>query len=268
MKISTIASTSEHLVVGGVMGQYAYKCLDTEQANLVPDSEGLITLDVNGITNHADIVVSPSASPRAVFSSNDKFVRTLDLTTDSFISGNSFDFAINCTATSPDGKRRLVVGDALETLIIDSQTGKILSSLSGHKDFSFACAWSLDDRLIATGNQDKTCRLYDSRNLSTPLHVVGAQLGAVRSLKFNDSCCYLAMAEPVDYVHILDMKSSDERGQLIEFWGEVAGIGFAGNHMDESLWIGNSDRLVGGLIQMSRNSRTKGMGMGVDDLLL
>ncbi|KAK9474491.1 Quino protein amine dehydrogenase [Dipodascopsis tothii] len=263
LKISTIAAAGQHLIVGGLLGQFAYKRLDSVDT-LAPQAEGMITFDVNGITNHADIVAQTrSGGVAAVFSSNDRYLRTLDLASATFVASHAFDFAINCTAASPGGKRRLVVGDALDTLVIDADSGRTLATLAGHKDYSFACAWSPDDRLLATGNQDKTCRIYDARNLSTPLHVVGAQLGAVRSLKFNHSGAFLALAEPIDYVHVIDTRTVGQRGQLLEFWGGVAGVGFCGSDDDDSLWVGNSDPLVGGLMRFTRNARTRGRSLAM-----
>lgn len=66
--------------------------------------------------------------------------------------------------------------------------------LSEHHDFSFACCWSPDGRLFATGNQDKTTRIYDIRQPTEAIHVLGANVGAIRSLQFTHDGQYLIAA--------------------------------------------------------------------------
>ena len=66
--------------------------------------------------------------------------------------------------------------------------------LSEHHDFSFACCWSPDGRLFATGNQDKTTRIYDIRRPTEAIHVLGANVGAIRSLQFTRDGQYLIAA--------------------------------------------------------------------------
>ncbi|KAK9456388.1 WD40-repeat-containing domain protein [Dipodascopsis uninucleata] len=252
IKISTMAASKEVAVAGGVSGQYVYKNLDSNFEDSVPSAEGVMTSDVNSITNHADIIRTNGAL-RAVFSCNDCMVRTLDLTTNRIISAHKYPLAINCTATSPDSKIRLVVGDTPETVVVDASSGKLISTLTGHRDYSFACAWSNDGYTFATGNQDMTCRVYDYRNTTRPLHIIGAQLGAIRSLRFDDSGKYMLMAEPVDFVHAINTRDFS-RGQIIDFWGDIAGIGFSPYNAfdDSSLWIGVCDKIVGGLMQFDR----------------
>lgn len=255
IKISTMAATKDAVVAGGYTGQYIYKSLNTSSDSAVPTAEGIVTTDVNNITNHADIVPClTKGTPQTIFSCNDAMVRTLDLELNKIVAEHKCPWAINWTATSPCRKMRVVVGDSTETLVVDAESGSIISSVSGHKDFSFSCAWSNDGYTVATGNQDMTCRIYDFRKYKEPLYVLGAQLGAVRSVKFNDSGGFLAMAEPVDYVHLVSTRDFS-RGQTIDFWGEIAGIGFssyANPYADDSLWIGNSDRVVGGIMHFER----------------
>jgi WD40 repeat protein len=70
------------------------------------------------------------------------------------------------------------------------------ATLNGHTDYSYSCAWSVDGNVVATGNQDKTARLYDIRNTSTAFKILPAKMGAVRSLHFSGDGRFLAMAEP------------------------------------------------------------------------
>ena len=59
---------------------------------------------------------------------------------------------------NPDRTLLCAVGDDPSTIISDCQTGSVIAKLHGHLDYSFACAWSPDQRTIVTGNQDRTAR--------------------------------------------------------------------------------------------------------------
>uniref|UniRef100_A0ACD5ZJA5 Uncharacterized protein n=1 Tax=Avena sativa TaxID=4498 RepID=A0ACD5ZJA5_AVESA len=87
--------------------------------------------------------------------------------------------------SSPDGKLIVVVGDNPDGLLVDANSGKTVHSMKGHRDYSFASAWNPDGRTFATGNQDKTCRIWDARNLSKAVHVLKGNLGAIRSIRFT-----------------------------------------------------------------------------------
>lgn len=108
-----------------------------------------------------------------------------------------------------------VVGDSTETHLVDVSSGKgtvnkwtqvdffkklidmfniVIKVIDEHHDYSFTCCYSPDGTTLATGNQDKTTRIYDVRNLSQSLHVLGANVGAIRSLHYSNDGKWLAMA--------------------------------------------------------------------------
>ncbi|CAK7323392.1 unnamed protein product [Dovyalis caffra] len=151
---------------------------------------------------------------------------------------------------NPDGKLLVIVGDNPDGLLVDSQTGKPIMSLRGHMDFSFASAWHPDGRIFATGNQDKTCRIWDVRNLSKSVGVLKGNLGAIRSIRFTSDGQFMAMAEPADFVHVYDAKNGFEKEQEIDFFGEISGVSFSPD--TESLFIGVWDRTYGSLLQYNR----------------
>ncbi|KAJ3035869.1 hypothetical protein HDV00_003342 [Rhizophlyctis rosea] len=203
-----------------------------------------------------DIEESRSGGLMALISSNDERARLMDLSRLGVESSFAFPWPVNCTSLSPDRRMLAVVGDATDTVIVDAQSGETLTTLTGHIDYSFACAWHPSGRLLATGNQDMTTRIYDTRNLSKTLAVLSAQLGAIRSLRFSDCGRWLCAAEPADFVHVYDVERGrgvegsgggvgvtdtgwEFREQMIDFFGEISGVGFTPGGADE-LFVGNT----------------------------
>ncbi|CAG8604151.1 39341_t:CDS:10 [Gigaspora margarita] len=214
-EISTIACKDNYLLVGGLYGEYACRRLDAD-----PIHFGTITTDSNGITNHMDIIESRTGGL------NDRKSRIMDLATLKFIDTYDFQWPVNCTAVSPNKKLLCVVGDDTDTVIASADSGKNIATLKGHIDYSFACCWSPDGRIIATGNQ-----------------------GAVRSLHFSEDGRYLAMAEPADFVHIFDAHTFD-RSQVIDLFGEIAGVTFTPD--TDGLYIANADENFGCILEYER----------------
>lgn len=125
-----------------------------------------------------------------------------------------------------------------------------VATVVGHLDFSFASAWHPDGRTFATGNQDKTCRVWDIRNLSKPVAVLKGNLGATRSIRFSADGQFMVVAEPADFVHVYSTKADYKKRQEIDFFGEISGVSLSPD--DESLYIGIWDRTYGSLLQYNR----------------
>ncbi|KAA8909260.1 hypothetical protein TRICI_004572 [Trichomonascus ciferrii] len=252
MRISTLAASDRVVVAGGFHGQYSLRTLDSDTVHY-----GHLTHCANGITNHIFI---DSTTNNITYASNDCYVRTMDLQQSAprVVAAARFPWPINCTAACPSAPHlQLLVGDTATALVRDTRTSHktaTMTTLHGHSDFGFACAWSPgDENIVATGNQDGTVRIFDLRQPCQALQVIGANLGgAVRSLSFDSSGRFLAFAEPIDYVTVLDMHDSLlERRQLIELWGDIVGLGFTDGPAGSarSLTIGSADQTVGGVIQ-------------------
>ena len=153
------------------------------------------------------------------------------------------------TSVSPDGKLMAVLGDSSDCLLADSQSGREIAALRGHLDYSFASAWHPDGRVLATGNQDATCRLWDARNLSGPLAVLPGRIGAVRGLRFSPDGRFLAAAEAADFVHVYDAAAGYAE-QEVDLFGEVAGAAFSPD--GEALFVSVADRTYGGVLEFRR----------------
>ncbi|KAJ8480638.1 hypothetical protein OPV22_024365 [Ensete ventricosum] len=196
------------------------------------DREGIsfccrATYDDNAITNAIEIYNSSSGALHFMASNNDSGIRDFDMEKFQLCKHFHFHWPVNHTSLSPDGKLLVVVGDNPEGALIDACTGKTVQILRGHLDFSFASAWNPDGYTIATGNQDKTCRVWDVRNPSKSLAVLRGNLGAIRSIRFTSDGQFMAMAEPADFVHIFDVRSGYNERQELDFFGEISGISFS-----------------------------------------
>lgn len=246
IQISTMCVEGNLLVAGGFQGELIAKNLDHHGVLYCAK----ISHDENAITNAIEIYESASGAKQLMTSNNDSVVRMFDVETFCILRSNTFPWAVNHTSISPDKTLVVVVGDNADGLLVDHQTGKIVSSLRGHLDYSFASAWHPDGRYFATGNQDTTCRVWDIRNLSSSVAVLKGYIGAVRSLRFSSDGCFLAMAEPADFVHVFDAKHNYDQCQEIDLFGEIGGISFSPD--TEALFIGIADRTYGGLLEYNR----------------
>ncbi|KAA0065756.1 putative WD repeat-containing protein C2A9.03 [Cucumis melo var. makuwa] len=245
-QVSTLAVKDKLLVAGGFQGELICKHLDRPGVSFCFRT----TYDDNAITNAVEIYTSASGAVHFTASNNDSGVRDFDMEKFQLSKHFCFPWPVNHAALNPDGKLLVIVGDNPEGLLVDSQTGKTVASLCGHLDFSFASAWHSDGITFATGNQDKTCRIWDVRNLSKSVAALKGNLGAIRSIRYSSDGRYMAMAEPADFVHVFDVKSGYEKEQEIDFFGEISGVSFSPD--TESLFIGVWDRTYGSLLEYHR----------------
>lgn len=245
-QVSTLAVKDKLLVAGGFQGELICKHLDRPGVSYCSKT----TYDDNAITNAVEIYATPSGAVHFTSSNNDCGVRDFDMEKFQLSTHFRFSWPVNHTCLSPNGKLLVIVGDNPDGLVVDSQTGKTVMPLCGHLDFSFASAWHPDGVTFTTGNQDKTCRIWDARNMSKSVAVLKGNLGAIRSLRYTSDGSYLAMAEPADFVHVYDVKSGYEKEQEIDFFGEISGISFSPD--TESLFIGVWDRTYGSLLEYGR----------------
>uniref|UniRef100_A0A7N2M818 NB-ARC domain-containing protein n=1 Tax=Quercus lobata TaxID=97700 RepID=A0A7N2M818_QUELO len=263
-QMSSLSVKEKLLVAGGLEGELICKHLDRPGVSFCSrtTSDGnacsRTTSDGNAITNAVEIYVSSSGAFHFTASNNDCGVRDFDMEKFQLSKHFQFPWPVNHTSVSPDGKLLTIVGDNPEGMLVDSQTGKTVMTLCGHLDFSFASAWHPDNVTLATGNQDKTCRVWDVRNLSKSVAVLKGNIGAIRSIRYSSDGQYMAMAEAADFVHVYDAKNGYEKEQEIDFFGEIAGISFSPDAESESLFIGVWDRTYASLLEYGRCSLVAG----------
>ncbi|KAG5913152.1 hypothetical protein E4U53_004984 [Claviceps sorghi] len=255
--LSTLDAGCGVLVGGTFNGDYYVKSLDCDDKTKF--TEGQITSDFSGITNHINVYLPRrSSGPVAAISSNDRGFRVMDITTEHFISQTMYPFALNCSALSPDHRLRVVVGDHSSVLITNADTGEVLQHLSGHRDYGFACDWSQDGTTVATGFQDRQVKIWDARKwcnssgISTPLCTIRSEMASVRGLRFSplgSGRPVLVAAEEADFVNLIDAKTFSSK-QTIDVFGEIGGVSFTNE--GQSLSILCCDTHRGGLLQLER----------------
>ncbi|CAF2101774.1 unnamed protein product [Brassica napus] len=234
------------IIAGGFQGDLICKHLDRPGVSFCSRT----SYDDNAITNAIEIYNKPSGALHFTASNNDCGVRDFDMERYQLVKHFSFPWPVNHASLSPNGKLLAIVGDNPEGLIVDPNTGKTLETLSGHFDYSFASAWHPDGITFSTGNQYKTCRVWDIRNLSHSVAVLKGNLGAIRSIRYMSDGKYMAMAEPADFVHVYEFSKGYETEQEIDFFGEISGISISPD--TQALFIGVWDRTYGSLLEYHR----------------
>ena len=253
--ITTIASTDNVLVAGAFDGEYAITDLSSTYGS--PCKFGRTTdfnLDTKSrIVNHMHLFESRTTyQPQAVLCSNDFRLRVLDCATDTFTNSFLYPAAVNCSATSPNGRMRVVVGDFQETLITNAETGQPFETLNSHTEDAFACAWADDGIHVATAAQDSTIVVWDARNWATPLTVLTSELSVPRSLRFSpvgSGPRVLIAAEADDYINIINAQTFESK-QVFDFFGPIGGVAFTPD--GQSLFVANGERRFGGIIELER----------------
>ncbi|KAK8971467.1 Guanine nucleotide-binding protein subunit beta [Platanthera guangdongensis] len=246
VQISTMAVRENLVVAGGFQGELICKCLNKRGAIFSTK----LTPDDSAITNSVDIYRTSGGSLRVSAANNDGYVRIFDTENFTCLGQLSFSWSVNNTSVSPDGKLLAILGDSTEFLLADAQSGKVVGSIGGHLDYSFASAWHPDGHVLATGSQDRTCRLWDIRRLVESVAVLEGRIGAIRGIKFSADGRFIAMAEPADFVHIHDLSAGFCKSQQIDLFGEIAGLSFSPD--SEALFVGIADRTYGGLLEFRR----------------
>ncbi|KAL1880188.1 hypothetical protein VTK73DRAFT_6219 [Phialemonium thermophilum] len=264
-QISTLTADYGLLIAGSFTGEYLLRELDTWDEDDAPCHEGTITTHVSGITNHVQLFRPRQAStPRAAFASNDMCFRVLDIASETFVTQESFEYPLNCTALSPDRRLRVMVGDHQNVLIAAAESTRgdgrpeIIFELGGHRDHGFACDWADDGWTVATAFQDRAVKIWDARRwtdssgVAIPVCTMRTEMAGVRSLRFSpvgSGKRVLVAAEEADFVNIIDAQTYRSK-QTIDLFGEIGGVSFGNDGQD--LLVLCCDNVRGGIMQLER----------------
>jgi WD40 repeat protein len=272
--ITTIATTDSVLIAGAFEGEYAITDLTSTYGS--PCTFGRAsdyTADTKSrIVNNLHLFESRTTyAPQAVLCSNDHRLRILDCVTNTFTHVSHYPAAVNCSATSPNGRRRVVVGDFQETLITNAETGRPFETLKTHTDDAFACAWADDGIHVATAAQDSTIVVWDARYWAKPLTVMSSELSIPRSLRFSpvgSGPRVLVAAEADDYVNIINAQTFESK-QVFDFFGPLGGVTFTPD--GQSLFVANGERRFGGIVELDRTGwvakTARRQSWGSDDVM-
>ncbi|KAG0040245.1 hypothetical protein BGZ82_004249 [Podila clonocystis] len=246
-RITTMAAMDHNLLVGGEDGSFTFMNLQTCQKPVFGTFTDGEYLEINSI----EMSHSRTGASHAYVSTNDYRVRCVDLNSLETYAEYPTEWFVNYTAQSPDAHMIAIVGDALDGQVLSVNSKEVIATLKGHQRFSFSCAWSPDSRMLATGSDDQSTCIYDTRKMNEPLHVLGSEIKqSVRALRYSACGRYLIMAEERDYIHIVDTTSDYRQAQKIDFIGDVSGISLTPDA--EGLFVGVSSVDFSSLLEFER----------------
>ncbi|KAF9928086.1 hypothetical protein BGZ65_006425 [Modicella reniformis] len=163
---------------------------------------------------------------------------------------------------TPDGHMIGVVGDDFDALVMSVNSQETIATLKGHQRYSFSIAWSPDSRMIATGSDDRSTYIYDTRKMTDPVHILSKDIvDSVRSLRYSPCGRYLVMAEDRNFIHVVDTTTDYSVAQKIDFVGDISGISLTPD--GEGLFVGVSsvsfsiDSMASNAILANSNSSGK-----------
>jgi hypothetical protein len=263
-RITTLDLGCENILMAGCFnGTYAYLDL---LGNTGPT---IGRFPSNEIVNH--ISISPIFThPTATIACNDpsSTLLTLDLATNQLINSTALPLdavdqsthspIVNCTAISPCGRLRLLVGDFPNTLVTDARcpSATLLNSLPTPA-LSFAAAWAPDAWHVATASDVGDYQLWDAR-MWRVVQSWHTDMAPVRTLRFGPlgggAPLRLFAAESYDRVHVVDVRTALEV-QTMCFLGEVGGLSVSRDGSE--VMIANGDCTFGGITVYEQS-----MGMG------
>jgi WD40 repeat protein len=164
---------------------------------------------------HVEIVRSVSFSPdgrRLVSTSQDRLVMLWDAEEGVAIRPLGVDVPghnpVRFAAFSPDGTYVAVGevdGNPTDIILLNAETGKLRSRLTGHLAGINALVFSPDGRTLATAGVDRCIKLWDLAQ-SKEQTTVSEDVGFIRTLAFSRDGAWLAFAGSDDTVKIWDVR--------------------------------------------------------------
>jgi WD40 repeat protein len=254
MRATTLNAEPGLVVGGGLVGDF--KCVVSSDMGYT-EYGCVISAEENGIINHIDLQNIRSGIKSAIVSCNDEKLRFFNLESNQIIKEFKYPWAINCSSLSPDKRLISIVGDSVDNLILNADSGQVLLNTRNHSDYCFTTLWSPDSKYLVTGSLDTTACIYDVRNFQKPLIKVSSAMSPIQSCRFSSNGSLLLLSEMVDYIHILPMHQSFSQeaqhvyGQTIDFFGDISGISFS--PCDEFLYIGVDESTFGAILELELN---------------
>ena len=178
---------------------------------------------------------------------NDSFVKIIDLFAGNKIS-NSFkgDSAINHFAINNSQNVIALVGDFETVNLYDYKSNILINKLKGHTDFGFSTYFRTNsDYILASGNQDYKCKLWDIRKISSTstnendqtatacFKTLFGKFDSIGEMKFLNED-FLIYGENTDYLHIYNFTS--DTVQNLEYFGKS--IGFDVDSTNNKIFVG------------------------------
>lgn len=215
----------------------------------------------NGITTYYN-----NNEPHALISTNDCYVRDLNIESMSFVNEIKFDHPLNYATAQPYNNNIICcVGDSYDCYIYDTRCNDTVYKLIGHTDHTFSCTWHNNTYNICTASEDCTGKIWDIRRKQNnnviynndttdqSIYSIVSYMSPIRSCQYSSDSNTLVLAEAADFIHIYDANSNYDTVQNIDFFGEISGVNITDDN--QMLYVAITDRIYGCLLQYNINQK-------------
>ncbi|EPY53918.1 WD40/YVTN repeat-like protein [Schizosaccharomyces cryophilus OY26] len=153
--------------------------------------------------------------------------------------------AVNSIHPSPDLSLLLICSDCKRVPLFDWRSNQVVDEIF-HSDSVLTGSWHPNGHILATGGQDTTLKIWDSRFFKYPIRTLGSQMSAVTNVVFSSTGDSLAAVEQADFAQIYNTKTFSDC-QVIDFFGEVSGANFSPS--GDTFIVGLDDPMLGGIME-------------------
>lgn len=205
------------LIVGKENGEF--KLVDLESATLlktfkVGNNETLI--------NCIKFLDDRSGALKAIIGANLDNLAVYDLETMQPDNSIKAPYFINDVALAPSGQLA-VCYDSEEIDLIDFRAKSRTGTLFGHQDHCFSLDFHDNGHHLASGSQDLSCRIWDTRKLQS-FRLLPAEFSGAYLVKYLQDSKYLFLGESRDYVSVFPTAYDYQISDGLDFFGDVVGL--------------------------------------------